>query len=232
MPSAIACRGVQRTFRDGHRILRILDGVDLDVVAGEVVGIAGSSGSGKTTLLNVLGLLDTPTAGEVLCNGRATATLGAGARAHLRNTHLGFVFQEFFLIREFNAVENVMLPALAGLRAWQWFGGWARLHKRAADLLGLVGLGDRVASDVGQLSGGEKQRVAIARALINGPAVILCDEPTGNLDKETETGIKDVFRRLSTEQGTTFVIVSHNPSLLEICTRRLVLKLGRLEAAP
>jgi ABC-type lipoprotein export system ATPase subunit len=159
----------------------------------------------------------------------SAAGLGSRARARIRNQKAGFIFQEFFLIKEFSVVENVILPALNGLKMWEWFQGRRRLKKDAEAILQKVGLGDRANSDVRKLSGGEKQRVAIARAMINNPEVIFCDEPTGNLDEETEAGIKEVFQKLNADQGTTFIIVSHNNSLLKICTRRYHLTRGHLE---
>ena len=183
-----------------------LRGVSLDVCAGEYVAIVGPSGSGKSTLLQLLGGLDEPSSGSVLVDGVALAGLADSALTRLRLTRLGFVFQRFHLLPVLSAIENVELPmSEAGV-------GRAERRARAVELLGYVGLAGRVAHRATQLSGGEMQRVAIARALANRPAVILADEPTGELDATTGRGVLDLFRRLN-QDGTTLVVITHDEHL-------------------
>jgi len=229
MNEVFSCTHVKKVFRDGRRLRPVLEDVTLSVAAGEIVGISGNSGSGKTTFLNIAGLLDEPTSGTVTYGGRDVSRLGGRARARIRNRKIGFVFQEFFLIKEFTAAENVLIPLLEGVRAWEWGRRMKEYRERAERLLADVGLAGMGTRDVRELSGGEKQRVAVARALVNDPDIVLCDEPTGNLDEETEEGIKELFLALNREKGTTFLIVSHNMSLLGICSRRYRLSRGRLE---
>jgi lipoprotein-releasing system ATP-binding protein len=229
MSEVLACQNLKRTFKDGQNILRVLEDVNLSVCKGDIIGISGSSGSGKTTLLNILGLLDVPTQGNVTYSDKEVTSLGSRAKARIRNRQVGFIFQEFFLIKEFSVRENVMIPALNTLHVWEWFPRKKEFRQRADRILEDVGLKGREKSDIRNLSGGEKQRVAIARALINEPDVIFCDEPTGNLDEDTEEGIKSLFRDLNENKQTTIVIVSHNNSLLEICKKRFHLTHGKLE---
>ncbi len=229
MSSVISCQNLKRIFHDGSKERRVLNDVTLSVNEGEIVGISGNSGSGKTTLLNLLGLLDEPSEGKVFYGSQEVAGLGYARKSWIRNTNVGFVFQEFFLIKEFNVLENIMIPGLTGGFFWQWWGRKKKVKERAVSLLAEVGLAGREQSNVRKLSGGEKQRVAIARALINEPSIVFCDEPTGNLDEDTELEIKDLFEKINAHLKTTFIIVSHNNSLLEICTRRYHLTHGHLE---
>jgi len=220
----LALNGVARTFEQGDRRLEVLRGVSLELRAGEIVALVGQSGSGKSTLLHIAGLLERPTSGEILIDGRAVTALGDGQRTGLRRRFLGFVYQYHHLLPEFSALENVMLPQmLNGLSRSQ-----ARV--RAADLLAMVQLKDRADHRPGRLSGGEQQRVAIARAVANAPRVLLADEPTGNLDTGTA---EIVFRQLLTlvrETGMAALIATHNPELAARMDRTVHLKDGVLSA--
>ena len=207
MSSVLECRGVEKTFRDAARELRILRGVDLAVEAEKVLAISGASGAGKSTLLHIMGTLDRPSGGEVLFQGRTLAEMGRRATDYVRNQEIGFVFQFYHLLPEFSALENTMIPGLAAGRTR------AQCRERAEHLLESVGLGDRVTHKPGQLSGGEQQRAAIARALFNEPSVVLADEPTGNLDETTGAGIVDLLWHLNETEKMTLVIVTHDLAL-------------------
>ncbi len=225
----LEARDVRKAFPSGNRTLEVLSGVDLDVFAGETLAIMGASGAGKSTLLHILGLLDAPTGGEVRIAGRPTTDLSEVEQAAIRSSFFGFVFQFYHLLPELTALENVMLPAMirAHFRAWKHEADAVR--GRAFELLGAVKLADRAAHRPGALSGGERQRVAIARALMNTPRIVLCDEPTGNLDAKTSAEIVHLLVRLGEERGQTFVIVTHEPSLARIAGRVLKLADGVLE---
>ncbi|MEZ5776368.1 MAG: ABC transporter ATP-binding protein [Hyphomicrobiaceae bacterium] len=197
--------------------------IDLRIMPGEFVAVTGPSGSGKSSLLYLLGLLDVPTTGEVMVNGRATSRLREEERARLRLTHLGFVFQFHFLLPEFSAIDNVMLP----MRALGRLGEAAR-RKRAGDLLGALGLAAHVHKRPGQLSGGQRQRVAIARALANDPAVLLADEPTGNLDTASSEQVLEIFRRLVDETRRAIVFVTHDMGLAARADRQIHIVDGRI----
>ena len=213
-----------RDLHAGYRDVPVLRGISLTVGAGEIVALVGQSGSGKSTLLHIAGLLERPTSGEILIDGRAVTALGDGQRTGLRRRFLGFVYQYHHLLPELSALENVMLPQmLNGLSRSQ-----ARV--RAADLLAMVQLKDRADHRPGRLSGGEQQRVAIARAVANAPRVLLADEPTGNLDTGTA---EIVFRQLLTlvrETGMAALIATHNPELAARMDRTVHLKDGVLSA--
>ena len=202
----IEARGLTKVYRRGASEVRAVDGIDLTVEAGELMTIMGRSGSGKTTLLDLLGCLLRPTSGELAIDGRSVIGASDGELAAIRRERIGFVFQEFNLIPTLNAVENVMLPLRYGPRRSDG-------RRRAIELLELVGLGDRVTHRPTELSGGEQQRVAIARALVNGPAVILADEPTGELDSATSERLIGTFRDLNRDRGVTIVIVTHDPGV-------------------
>jgi lipoprotein-releasing system ATP-binding protein len=222
--SALVCRGVTKSFRLGPEVLSVLRGVDLDVARSERVSILGRSGSGKSTLLHILGGLTDPDAGSVVVEGFDVVRLGAGARAALRNRRMGFVYQFHHLLPEFSALENVAMPLLLG-------GERPQAAARAArDLIESVELGDRATHRPAELSGGERQRIAIARALVTRPAVVLADEPTGNLDRETAERVFEVMMRLAREVGTAFVVVTHDEALAQRIGRSLVLDDGRLRA--
>ncbi|HNR30069.1 MAG TPA: ABC transporter ATP-binding protein [Candidatus Hydrogenedentes bacterium] len=221
MNNVLACKDVVKTFRDGARELRILCGVDLEVREGESLAISGPSGVGKSTLLHILGTLDRPTSGDVFFRGASLARMSRSAVNRIRNEDIGFVFQFYHLLPEFTALENVMMPALCK--------GAARgvCHDRAAELLGKVGLADRVSHKPGKLSGGEQQRVAIARALYNRPSVVLGDEPTGNLDEHTGAGIIELLLDLNRSEGVTLVFVTHDEALARRAHRWVHLHEGR-----
>jgi lipoprotein-releasing system ATP-binding protein len=218
----IACRDLRKTYHDGGRRLEILQGIDLEVRAGEILAITGPSGVGKSTLLHLLGALDRPTSGEIFHRGRALSAMGRAEVNRLRNEELGFVFQFYHLLPEFNALENVMMPALCrGARR-------SACRERAEQLLARVGLTERMTHKPGQMSGGEQQRVAIARALFNRPAVLLCDEPTGNLDEGTGASIVDLLWDLNADRETTVVLVTHDEGLAARADRRVQMHAGRV----
>jgi lipoprotein-releasing system ATP-binding protein len=198
--------------------LTILDGVDIEVREGEVVAVIGASGAGKSTLLHLLGCLDRPTSGQVLLGGRSVADLPPRQLAAVRNEQIGFVFQFHHLLRDFTALENVMMPLLIG--------GVSRrqAEARGRELLGQVGLGARLTHKSSELSGGEQQRVAVARALANRPAVVLADEPSGNLDTHTSAQLHDLFFQLREELGVALVLATHNHELAARADRVLAVR--------
>lgn len=200
--------------------LEVLKGVSLDVAAGEVVSIVGASGAGKTTLLQIIGTLSRPDSGRVEIDGRDVSTLGDKALSQFRNEHIGFVFQFHHLLAEFSAFENVCIPGLIGRRPR------AEVERRVAELLGMMGLTARRDHKPGQLSGGEQQRVAIARALVNSPAVLLADEPSGNLDSHNRDEIHRLFFDLRERLGQTVVIVTHDENLAAMADRKITMSDG------
>jgi ABC-type lipoprotein export system ATPase subunit len=219
-------RGVERVYGRGDARVHALDGIDLEIAAGEFVVVAGASGSGKTTLLQLLGALDRPTAGEIAFDGRDLTALGPRELTRIRRRELGFVFQQFNLIPTLRARENVEAAA-APLRLAS-----AERRARAVELLERVGLGRRTRHLPDQLSGGEQQRVAIARALVNAPRVVLADEPTGNLDSRTGREVLALLRELSGDGGRTMVLISHDPEIAAGAGRLIRLRDGRVEDAP
>lgn len=202
--------------------LEVLKGVSLDVAQGEVVSIVGASGAGKTTLLQIIGTLSRPDGGRVEIDGRDVSALGDRALSQFRNERIGFVFQFHHLLAEFTAFENVCIPGLIGRRPR------AEVERRAAELLALVGLTARRDHKPGQLSGGEQQRVAIARAIVNAPAVLLADEPSGNLDTRNREEIHRLFFDLRDELGQTVVIVTHDERLAAMADRKITMSDGRI----
>ncbi|HEV8586542.1 MAG TPA: ABC transporter ATP-binding protein [Methylomirabilota bacterium] len=214
---------LEREYRTGPEVVRVLRGASVEVRAGEVVALVGASGVGKSTLLHLLGALDRPTAGQVLFQGEDLFTRGEGALARYRRQDVGFVFQFYNLLGDLTALENAMVPALLQRASAR------EARERAAQALAEVGLGDRLRHRPGELSGGEQQRVAVARALMNGPKVILADEPTGNLDPKTSAVIYDLFLQLQGERGIAFLIATHNPDLARKAERvyRLIDGLAR-----
>jgi len=223
----LEAQGVVREYRGGDgAVLRVLAGVDLSVRAGEMVAIVGASGAGKSTLLQVLGALDSATAGTVRIGGREVPASDDIAMAALRNRAVGFVFQFHHLLAEFSAVENVAMPLLISGRAP------AAARARATALLAQVGLAARTAHRPGELSGGEQQRVAVARALAADPAVLLADEPSGNLDHQTAEQLHEMLAALVAGSGLALVVVTHNASLAARAHRVLVLEDGVLRPMP
>ncbi len=218
--SLLQVRGLVKTYFNGERDLTVLRDVDLDVAAGDSCAIVGPSGSGKTTLLGLCAGLDDPTAGTVAWRGQVLAALSQDQRAALRNRHMGFVFQNFQLLPTLTALENVMIPLeLRGERNGRG---------RAAEILEVVGLGERLGHYPAQLSGGEQQRVALARAFVHRPGLLLADEPTGNLDAETSDPIVDMLFGLNREHGTALVLVTHDHALASRAARVITMRGGRV----
>jgi len=210
----LSTRDLTKVYTSGTARLDVISGVALQVAAGEFVALQGASGAGKSTLLHLLGGLDEPTRGEVLLAGENLYTMKEQRRSAVRNRLIGFVFQFFHLLPDFTAGENVMLPACIG--------GMQRkaARQRAEELLSQVGLADRLRHHPSQLSGGEQQRVAICRALVNEPALLLCDEPTGNLDSRTGQAIGELLRQLNKERGYTIIMATHSESVAAMAGRR------------
>ena len=213
-------RDVTKEYDSGVEVVRALRGVDFRVRRGEFVSVVGPSGSGKSTMLNVLGLLDVPTSGRVLLDGTDVTTFADRERTDARKEYVGFVFQAFYLVDSLTAVENVALPTV--------YDRDRDATARAERLLRRVGLGDRLEYTPGQLSGGQKQRVAIARSLVNSPAVLLADEPTGNLDRGTGRSVLSEFRRICDEEGVAVVTVTHDPLVADYADREVELVDGVL----
>jgi putative ABC transport system ATP-binding protein len=223
-PPVVRTRALARTYRRGAIAVPVLEAVDLELAGGEWLAILGPSGSGKSTLLNILGLLDRPDAGVYELAGEDVSDLGDTRQAELRNRRIGFVFQSFNLLPRTSALENVAAPLLyRGIRRGD------RLA-RAREALERVGLADRMDYDPGQLSGGQLQRVAVARALVGEPALLLADEPTGNLDSRSGAEVMELFTALH-QAGTTVLMITHDPTVAARAQRRLVLDAGRLAAA-
>jgi putative ABC transport system ATP-binding protein len=220
--SLISLRNVTKTYHVGDVAVPALRGISLDVAAGDFVTVAGPSGSGKSTCMHILGCLDRPTSGQYVLDGRDVSQLSADELAAVRNRKIGFVFQGFNLLARTSALENVELPLLyEGHRL-----GAAARRRKAAEALAAVGLADRAEHHPNQLSGGQQQRVAIARALINGPSILLADEPTGNLDSRTSVEIMGIFQRLNAGQGITVVVITHEPSIAEYGSRLIAFRDG------
>lgn len=218
----LSCRGLGKVYAAGAEDVRVLDDIRFDLHAGESVAIVGASGSGKSTFLHLLGGLDQPTAGDVLIAGRSWLTMSEKERGLWRNRHMGFVYQHHHLLPEFTAVENVAMPLyVRGLPK-------TKADAEAAEWLEKVGMGHRLQHTPAALSGGERQRTAIARALVTRPAVVLADEPTGNLDRQTANQVFTLFRQLSAESGVAFVLVSHDAGLAAQLDRTLQLRDGVL----
>lgn len=221
-------KGIGKQYRIGSRAIPVIRGVDLEVKKGEMLAIVGASGAGKSTLLHILGLLDNPTEGDVFFAGRATSGLGSAERARIRNRSIGFVFQFYHLIPELSALQNTLLQRMVGVSLFEWMGRAAEEKQRGEELLTRFGLKDRLAHRPGELSGGERQRVAIARALLPKPEVLLCDEPTGNLDSTTGVEILDILGGIHEHEGTTFVIVTHDERVARRCQRVIRMTDGKI----
>ncbi len=220
---ALECHGLTRRFVEGGVVINVLNGIELSVAPGERLAIVGYSGAGKTTLLQLLGGLDTPTAGEVRVGGQNLSAVDNAQRGLIRNRHLGFVYQFHHLLPEFTALENVAMPLLVRREPV------AAIRVRAREVLERVGLGARLDHRPGELSGGERQRVAVARALVTEPAVVLADEPTGNLDRKTGETVLELMLSLNREVGASLVIVTHEARIAERMGRVLRLQDGRLD---
>ena len=217
--SVIDIQGITKTYVNGKLSVPVLHGIDLQVNKGEFVSIMGPSGSGKSTFMNILGCLDRPTTGSYRLNGDEVATLSDDELAFVRNKQIGFVFQSFNLLTKLTAVENVALPMIyAGMDK-------KSRNERAAALLSSVGLGERMDHLPSELSGGQRQRVAIARALANNPAIIMADEPTGNLDSKSTIDVMNIFRGLY-DEGRTIILVTHEPEIATYASRNVVLRDG------
>ena len=226
LAETLRLEGVRKSYGVGTpAAVEVLHGIDLTLNRGEFAALIGPSGSGKSTLLNLIGLLDQPTAGKLIVTGRTTAELDDRELTELRAKAIGFVFQHHHLLPEFTAQENVMLPLLAA-------SGWPNeaMRARAAELLDKVGLSKWAAQMSGNLSGGQQQRVAIARALVMNPALVLADEPTGNLDTQTADSVFELLRSMNTSSGTTFLIVTHDQRLAQRCDRIIELVDGQISA--
>ncbi|ADO82297.1 ABC transporter ATP-binding protein [Ilyobacter polytropus] len=214
---------LNKNYKDKKRELHIINNLDLKVEEGEFISILGKSGSGKSTLLNLMGLLDKPDSGKIYFDGIEVDNLKGSNIDKIKNEMLGFVFQFHYLLPEFTALENVMLPALL-----KNFKDKTEIKERAIKLLEEVELGERMGHKPNELSGGEKQRVAIARALINSPKILLADEPTGNLDEETSEKIHALLRRINCDMNQSIIVVTHSRELAKICHKRYYLKKGYL----
>ncbi len=218
----VSVKGVTREYRAGGHVVRALNGIDLDIYAGEYLSIVGPSGSGKSTLFNMVGGLDMPTEGQVWVQGVQMKTLSRELQARLRNKCVGYIFQSYNLIPVFTAMENVAMP--------MWLGGMPmdKAAKKAEELLLAVGLQGRLHNRPEQLSGGQQQRVAIARSFANDPAIILADEPTGNLDSKTGSDIIDMLSKLSRDRGVTIISATHDHKMLSVSDRVVTISDGRI----
>jgi putative ABC transport system ATP-binding protein len=226
MPPVISVKNLVKTYVLGEVEVKALRGVNLEVPRGEFLAVTGPSGSGKSTFMHIVGCLDRPTSGQYWLDGQDVSTMSKDALAAVRNKKIGFVFQGFNLLSRTSALDNVELPLLYGGNGLKT----ADRHKRAGEMLELVGLGNRSDHHPNQLSGGQQQRVAIARALINNPSILLADEPTGNLDTRTSIEVMGIFQRLNQERGITVVLITHEMDIAEYGTRTVTFRDGHVVA--
>jgi lipoprotein-releasing system ATP-binding protein len=224
----LVAENLRKTYGRKANVIRVLQGVDLDVERGEFLSIVGASGSGKSTLLHLLGTLDRPDSGTVMLDGKRIDNLGSRERDRLRNKTFGFIFQFYHLLPELTALQNVMMPALVGSTVWKWWGTRREAAKRAAEMLERVGLTARMKHKPRELSGGEMQRTAIARALVARPRILFADEPTGNLDAESGGEIVKLLRSLNLDDQVTILMVTHNLELVRHTDRVVRMVAGRL----
>src|SRR5579883_1041608 len=229
MTGHLTARGLMKSYWKGRNEVPVLRGVELEVEHGELLAVVGASGSGKSTLLHLLGLLDAPDAGEVLLEGARIDNRPPGDRDLLRNRTFGFIFQFYHLLPELTALENVLMPHLIGRSFWSYWRQRHPLRTEATALLERVGLGHRLTHLPAELSGGEMQRAAIARALAGRPAVLLADEPTGNLDAGGGQGILELLRDLNRERGLTMIVVTHDQNIARQADRVVQLAGGQIE---
>jgi lipoprotein-releasing system ATP-binding protein len=222
MNDLLTVRDLHKSFNEGGKEIRVLRGLQLELGMGERLGIVGESGVGKSTLLHILGALDRPSSGAVIFHGRELSSLDDDGLSQLRNREIGFVFQFHYLLPDFDALENVMLPAL--IQGWEW----ERARASALKLLHAVGLKDRISHRPGRLSGGEQQRVAVARCVILEPRLILADEPTGDLDLRTGEEVQNLLFRLNEKTGVSLVVATHNRGFAAKMGRQMELREGRL----
>jgi lipoprotein-releasing system ATP-binding protein len=222
---------LHKTYQLGKVPLPVLRGLNLEVYEGELLAVTGASGCGKSTLLHILGALDTPDSGDVHFDGTSVFRQPAAWQERLRNREVGFVFQFYHLLPEFNVLENVLMPSMVGSSVMAWLSRRAEARAQAEAILAEVGLGDRKHHRPNELSGGERQRVAIARAMVNRPRLLLADEPTGNLDATMGRSILDCLRKLNAA-GQTIVMVTHDPGIAELADRRVRLVDGRVQREP
>ena len=221
MTPVLQAQNVSKIYDMGTTKIEALLGVDIEIYKGEFVAIVGKSGSGKSTLMHILGLLDTPTEGEIILNGVNTKGMTEKQLAQVRNNEIGFVFQSFNLLQRTTVLDNVILPLkYSKVPSTEWV-------KKAKEMIAIVGLQDRLKNKSNELSGGQKQKVAIARAMVNDPSIILADEPTGNLDSKTGDEIISNFQKLNS-QGKTIILVTHDDDLAKIAQRKIVLKDGSI----
>ena len=224
----IVAENLHKTYRRHANMVRVLNGLDLEVHTGEFLSIVGASGSGKSTLLHLLGTLDKPDEGTISLDGKRIDNLPGRERDRLRNRIFGFIFQFYHLLPELTALENVMMPAMVGTSILNWFGRRKEAKQRATEILERVGLGHRLKHRPRELSGGEMQRTAIARALVAKPRVLFADEPTGNLDAEAGGGIVELLRDLNRREGVTIIMVTHNLELVAATDRVVRMMAGKI----
>ena len=222
MPNIIELKNVDKVYTNGVST-QVLFGVNLEIKEGTFNSLVGTSGSGKTTLMNIIGTLDEPTKGQVIINGKRTDTMNKNQLAELRNETIGFIFQFHYLLPEFTAIENVLMPYQIKNNKLD-----DEIKKRANNIMDLVGLSDVKNNMATKMSGGQQQRTAIARALINNPKLVLADEPTGNLDSETSENVYSLLRDINKQYGTTFLIVTHDRKIAEKTDRIIEIKDGRI----